>query len=168
LLRVFILAGSRTTADHVPPPPVTCSIVDISGETPAGSFRSPNSASPMVRAVPCSVYTLSVPLGHASNAVCSPVLRRPRSRAWGCRASLSLSPVSHRDNEAWPMQSHQQLAYGRRCRRYVAFELWTHPKQQGKSLLHPLISAQPMKMNFLPPELFKTGQITPWSSFEKS
>lgn len=81
LLRVFILAGSRTTADHVPPPPVTCSIVDISGETPAGSFRSPNSASPMVRAVPCSVYTLSVPLGHASNAVCSPVLRRPRSRA---------------------------------------------------------------------------------------
>jgi hypothetical protein len=30
------------------------------------------------------------------------------------------------------------------------------------------ITPHPMKMDFLPLELSDTGQITPWSSFEKS
>jgi hypothetical protein len=38
------------------------------------------------------------------------------------------------------------------------------PKPMGVGTHHP----QPMKMNFLPLELSKTGQITPWNSFEKS
>jgi hypothetical protein len=41
------------------------------------------------------------------------------------------------------------------------------PIYEGKSLLHPNlwglehITPQPMKMDFLPPELSKMGQITP-------